>query len=206
MLYKSLVKSWFGHAAPEIVLASNVLVDVKKTLDNLGLAEVLCIARCPRSADSAGYRGSAGSIFLDIFKKEARPLHDNNVAMLYVVGPRGKGCKESKSQHYKIAPGGASKVHPPLEDKVSFLTSIAELSKNAMDLIHEYNVNVARFPNLPKVYEVRWSLVSGGVYMHEDATKMDVAQATIRGMARSDCCNVNVKMMYDDDIFRLAYK
>ena len=32
-----------------------------------------------------------------------------------------------------------------------------------------------------------------------------MAKATIRGMMRAECFNVNVKMMYDDDVFRKAY-
>ncbi|CAJ1426877.1 unnamed protein product [Effrenium voratum] len=36
--------------------------------------------------------GATGSVFIDVFREEKRPLHSRNVAMLYVVGPKGEGC------------------------------------------------------------------------------------------------------------------
>ena len=37
------------------------------------------------------------------------------------------------------------------------------------------------------------------------STKLEVAKATIRGMMLSDCRNVNVEMMHDEDVFKTAY-
>ena len=75
-----------------------------------------------------------------------------------------------------------------------------------MTTVHGYNqIIVTKRPELPVVKEARWCLVSGGVYKHQDATMLDVATATIRGMMLAKCDGMNVTMMYGDDVFRLAY-
>ena len=51
------------------------------------------MAGCPDKRDAPGFSGSSGSIILDVFDKRCRPLDKRNVAMLYVVGPRGQGSK-----------------------------------------------------------------------------------------------------------------
>ena len=125
--------------------------------------------------------------------------------MLYVVGPRGQGCEESKSPRYNTT-RESRELEVPLEDKASFIKSIEELSETAMNTIHEYNTKVVPTrPELPSVNEVRWCLVSGGVYKHKDVSKLDVAEATIKGMMLAKA-NISVTMMYDDDVFKQAYK
>ena len=57
---------------------------------------------------------------------------------------------------------------------------------------------------LPFIDEVRWCLVSGGVYIHSSANKIDVASATLRGMRAVNGDTPVVTFTYDNDVFRLA--
>ena len=73
-------------------------------------------------------------------------------------------------------------------------------SNNLIHNVHQYNNKVeTEGSNLPVIKEIRWCLVSGGVYKHKDVSKLDVAKATIRGMMLAKCKDMNVTMMYDDD-------
>ena len=58
------------------------------------------------------------------------------------------------------------------------------------------------------IEDIRWCLVSGGSYKHENVTKVEVARATIRGMRRAQLHNYNLTATFinDDDAFARAYQ
>ena len=59
----------------------------------LKLQESACKAGDGHPGDPPGYDGCTGAVFIDVFNEKSRPLNIDNVAMLYVVGPRGEGCR-----------------------------------------------------------------------------------------------------------------
>lgn len=140
-------------------------------------------------------RGATGSVFIDVFKADWRPIHAKNVAMLYVVGPKG----ETKS-------AGAG-VGSPVLPKNEFLASVELLAKEALQTVITYN-KAASKEGLPLIEEVRWCLVSGGVYRHQDSTKIEVAKATISGMrsVEDDGSVQQVTFTFDEDCFKIAYE
>lgn len=141
------------------------------------------------SGEDKKYAGSTGAAFLHIFSANGRPNKCvNNIGMLYVIGPRGPMS------------GGHG---PVMEEKDQFLASMAKLGKTSMEVINAYREKVSGFEGLPDIDQVRWSLVSGGIYRHHEASKIDVAEATIRGMS-SVASDVQITFLYDDDAFRLA--
>ena len=93
-LHKDLLRQslgdWNAHGLPETVAASGVLPNAKERLAEVGLVESICTAGYPYQNDVKGFSGSTGSVFIDVFQEEKRPLSKKNVAMIYVVGPRGE--------------------------------------------------------------------------------------------------------------------
>ena len=53
--------------------------------------------------------------------------------------------------------------------------------------------------------EIRWCLVSGGKYKHPDATKEEVARATLAGMIAVKDKPLTT-FTYDEDVFRVAFE
>mmetsp|Transcript_122440 Transcript_122440/g.391783 ORF Transcript_122440/g.391783 Transcript_122440/m.391783 type:complete len:353 (-) Transcript_122440:149-1207(-) len=144
--------------------------------------------------EEPAYTASVGSVFVDVFDGGARPLHERNVAMLYVVGPKGEGAFAGQG---------------PLLARDHFLGAVRDLGKRAMLAVAQYNADQStRLPRdrLPVVEEVRWCLVSGGVFRHKDTSKLEVARATLEGMLSVPASGVMVTFTYDEDCFRLAYE
>lgn len=142
--------------------------------------------------------GSTGSVFIDIFEEEQRPLSSRNVAMLYVVGPKGEGC---------VGPGEHA---GPLLDEDRFLEMLENLATKAIETVAEYNdireTACGSFVG-PPIEEVRWCLVSGGVYRHANVSKVDVARITIIGMrAARGADGLVVTFAYDEDVFKKAWE
>merc|ERR1712194_170611 len=82
-----------------------------------------------------------------------------------------------------------------------FLASIKKLGARALELVGACN----RAGACAQIQEVRWCLVSGGVYCHGDVSKLEVASATLRGMlSAEDAKGLTVTCTYDDDVFRQA--
>jgi len=130
---------------------------------------------------------NTGFICLSIFNYDTLPHNNiNNVGMLYVVGPRGKGSRGPN--------------HGQAYDKDDFLRIVQDLGKNALLLINEYNKEI---PESSHIKQLQWCLVSGGVYRHPDVSKIDVARATITGMLQVDT-DIEVIFTWDEDVFRLA--
>merc|ERR1711974_71134 len=80
----------------------------------------------------------------------------------------------------------------------------------ALEAVDRYNRGWARSSTpgqaqLPIIEEIRWCLVSGGVYRHGDASKVDVAKATLHGMMSAACGDLRVPFAYDDNCFLQAY-
>ena len=97
------------------------------------------------------YEAAVGSAFIDVFEETSRPLHQRNVAMLYVVGPKGEGAFAGQG---------------PLLPLDRFLASVERLGTVALQLVVDYNAVQAKkltADQLPFIDEVRWCLVSGGV-------------------------------------------
>ena len=89
-----------GHAIPEYKpLHSDLLWNSRRKQLVAAPAEVL--AMCQNI--SAAYvrvvetRQTTGVVFLDIFKDSHCPLHRNNIAMLYTVGPKREDYKQDKT-------------------------------------------------------------------------------------------------------------
>jgi len=143
-----------------------------------------CYARVPNAVS-----GPVGAAFIDVFTPEHRPLSKRNVAMLYVVGPKGEGV-----------------------DRDIFLQAVRDTAANAISTVCEYNrLALASTPPLPDIVVVRWCLVSGGIYKHPSTSKLDVATATIEGMLSSaDTVGPTtqgvplVKFTYDEHAFEDA--
>lgn len=159
--------------------------DAKDWMDWLGLKF---------AAGQAGEEDVVGSVFLSVLDEDNRPCHRNNVAMLYVVGPKGENC---------CGPRGGS-----MFGKARFLLEVQQMAKRAIELVMQYNSMQSQAS--ARVQVVRWCLVSGGVYCHPDATKQEVARATLLGMKEvflsRDEPGFRVDFTWDEDAFRLAFE
>lgn len=168
----------------------NTSANTKVLARDLGLVGLF--ARAPLS--NLGSSSLTGTAFLDVFEAKTRPLSDKNVAMLYVVGPKGQGAVHAK---------GAGQI---ISDCGEFLVALQRMSENALLLVCEYNHIASREVELPVIKAVQFCLVSGGVYKHADASKADVAEAIVRGL-----CNAAplaqpgtlpvIRFAYDDAAF-----
>lgn len=161
----------------------------QEVANNLG-----CVASFVRIPAGLG-RGPVGAVFIDVFADEARPLNKRNVAMIYVVGPKGRG-----------APGGHG---PTISDCEEFLKAVTDLGANAIAAVQEYNQQ-SQERQLPCIDIVQWCLVSGGVYRHPQSSKLDVAKATVEGLSRialsADCHPPQIKFTYDEGVFEEAVR
>lgn len=141
--------------------------------------------------------GRTGATLLYVFRDgfTENPL---NSAMLYVVGPQGSGCP------VKPKPGRG-----PQYEEAAFLDAVAFCGKNALEVVAVYNAAVEE---RARIRNVRWCLVSGGVYRHPACSKVDVAKATVRGMSLAEDAveasgaDLTVTLLYDEDCFHTALK
>ena len=149
--------------------------------------------------DIEGLEGCNGSTFLHIFNEEGRPRHSRNAAMLYVVGPKGEGCRAPKTEDCG-----------PHFARAKFLRIVESLGRQAMEMLASYNLTrtAGKTPTgarLPPIEELRWCLVSGGAYKHPKVTKVEVAKTTLRGMLSTSCQDLKITFTYDDDCFLQAF-
>lgn len=196
-LHGSLLRA--SRATGTLVSAAD-LPDGKLFLDKLGLAGSFGQVGPELEGDCEGFEGCNGSVFIDVFEARVRPLHDKNVAMLYVVGPKGKGCR-----------GPKGKDSGPLLDKKQFVTVVEGLGLRALEAVAKYNCDwaassMADHVSLPNIEEIRWCLVSGGVYRHPDVSKVEVAKATLDGMtSAASASGLRVTFTYDENCFVRAF-
>ncbi|CEL95698.1 unnamed protein product [Vitrella brassicaformis CCMP3155] len=134
---------------------------------------------------------AVGAVFLDIFREDKRPKGaKKNIGMIYVVGPKGKdfGSKEE------------------------FLGAVSKTANNLMTALVDYNGLVKRTRrdnrDLDRLDVARIALFSGGVYKHEDATKMEVAEKIIEGITTGYRYRLapRVTFAFDDNVFQEAWK
>merc|ERR1719343_386000 len=60
---------------------------------------------------------------------------------------------------------------------------------------------------LPRIEILRCCLLSGGVYKHREASKVDVAESLIRGLLKANIGNeFTLDFAYDEDVFFEAWK
>ena len=71
---------------------------------------------------------ATGAVVLDVFKVESRPYSSRNIAMLYVVGPKGQRIGQ------RIDQNGPRSLH-----RGEFLRSTESTSKRAIELVALYN-------------------------------------------------------------------
>ncbi|CAK0901336.1 unnamed protein product [Prorocentrum cordatum] len=177
-----------SRAARGGVVAARDVPEAEKLLEPLHLS-----ASVGQSGDALvddTIESASGAVFLDVFLEARRPLAPGNAAMLYVVGPKGDKCRGPRG------PGAG-----PLLPRGDFLASVERLGKRALELVGAYN----RAGDGARIEEVRWCLVSGGVYCHGDVSKLEVASATLRGMlSAKGARSLTVTFAYDDDVFRQA--
>lgn len=181
------------------MVSSADVLEAKQRLEHLKLAAAFGRAGPPREDDQVeDLKGSTESVFIDVFSEEGRPFDPKNVAMLYVVGPKGEGCTGPKSE-------GSGAL---LETVEEFLDTVKRMAATSVRSIAEYNQLVAEgsggAAGLPAIEEIRWCLVSGGVYCHSGSSKVDVAEATLQGMLSVKGVPLTITFTYDQDSFRLA--
>jgi len=176
--------------------ASKEVQDLSRQLGLLG-----CFARVPADAHPLTRGGPVGVTFVDVLAPEKRPLSDKNVAMLYVVGPKGDG-----------APGPKQ---PTIKDRDEFLGIVESMGANLLLAVSGYNskATAADTPDgLPRIDVMQMCLVSGGVFRHPATEKFDVAVALVRGLiAAAEGCTVynaelvpEVRFAYDGHVFEDA--
>ena len=137
-----------------------------------------------------------GITIVDVFGAKSRPLHEKNVAMVYTVGPKGKGAHVGHGDF--------------IEKPADFLNSVEGMASNMLMAVCEYNQIAATedgTARLPQIEVMQVCLVSGGVYMHEAfrRKKVHVAFAIIKGF-QSAANSVFEKLpllrfCWDDDAF-----
>jgi len=138
--------------------------------------------------------GPTAAAFIDVFSKDQRPQSRKNVAMLYVVGPKG---------------GDAGGHGPSIRTVPAFLASVSLTASNSLRAVAKYNSDFAG-DDLPTIDTVQWCLVSGGIYRPTGTTKKDVAVATVKGMQKAmksgGSVVPKVRFSYDDGAFEAAVK
>jgi len=170
-------------------LSSPTLHNHEAQLQELGLTA--CFARVSGRGASVG--DPLGAVFIDVFARRSCPSNPLNMAMLYVVGPKGEG-----------ADGGAdaSDGNSPIS-REEFLAAVEDMAHNALAAVTEYNMSTMDRSHLPCIEVVQWCLVSGGVYKQAECTKLDVASATLRGMI--SCAEEKGRIPSSLPLMRFAY-
>eukprot|EP00927_Polykrikos_kofoidii_P015830 TRINITY_DN17091_c0_g1_i1.p1 TRINITY_DN17091_c0_g1~~TRINITY_DN17091_c0_g1_i1.p1 ORF type:complete len:156 (+),score=23.99 TRINITY_DN17091_c0_g1_i1:215-682(+) len=141
-----------------------------------------------------------GLVSITVFREGRRPCGSNrNVAMVYAVGPNcGVRRKRGRRDVDDLS----------LEDFESVLKAIGGAIASA---VLQYNAAASGVQSTePRIDVLRVSLLSGGVYKHPGATKLQVATALIRGLTASDH-GVEGRLprldfAFDDDVFRIAWR
>ncbi|CAE7040407.1 DUSP19 [Symbiodinium sp. CCMP2592] len=95
-------------------------------------AAFIYLGRTPPEAEQvAGDSGRGGLVILDIFETKSRPYHDQNVAMVYTVGPQ-RGFEP---------------------DDATFLSKVRLVGRNVAAACHDYNMQRSRCSQLYEEFE-----------------------------------------------------
>jgi hypothetical protein len=144
-----------------------------------------------------------GLISIAVFPEDRRPKGSaKNVAMIYVVGPncgtevtRGKRDVDDMSAQ-------------------DFLEVVDAIGNAITDAVVQYNTAAEPIlrTSLPQIEMVRVCLLSGGVFRHPDATKLQLAKSLVTGLLRGgtpwdgDRTLVpTLDFAWEADVFRTAY-
>eukprot|EP00929_Paragymnodinium_shiwhaense_P016008 TRINITY_DN124118_c0_g1_i1.p1 TRINITY_DN124118_c0_g1~~TRINITY_DN124118_c0_g1_i1.p1 ORF type:complete len:365 (-),score=86.31 TRINITY_DN124118_c0_g1_i1:40-1134(-) len=140
--------------------------------------------------DSEGH----GFVVVDVFRPDLRPLHQENVAMVYCVGP-------DRREH---------------SSDDSFVAALQQLGESVAHACNCYNAVVAEAHvdgSLPPLWRVRMSLVSGGKYAGK-VPKPIVARTLLRGLVRGTAAatsgdgvadELEFELTYDEGVFEAAW-
>ncbi|CAE7738324.1 DSPTP1B [Symbiodinium necroappetens] len=138
----------------------------------------------PEAEQIAGDSGRGGLVILDIFETKSRPYHDQNVAMVYTVGPQ-RGFEP---------------------DDATFLSKVRLVGRNVAAACHDYNMQ--RSSQAPAIDQVRLCLVSGGKFA-ERVPKEHVARQLVLGVMDVQLAEwirpeamPEIEFAYDGDVFR----
>ena len=119
------------------------------------------------------YLRPVGLVSITVFSAGKRPNdNDDNVGMVYTVGPN---CGNINTK-------GKRDVDDMTKEQ--FLTVIETIAASIFTAVTIHNAE-ASAESLPSMDILRVCLYCGGVYKHDDATKLDVAKAIISGFLGS---------------------
>eukprot|EP01055_Gregarina_sp_Pseudo9_P001802 Gregarina_sp_Pseudo_9__1801@NODE_2223_length_1088_cov_16_958055_g2047_i0_p1_GENE_NODE_2223_length_1088_cov_16_958055_g2047_i0NODE_2223_length_1088_cov_16_958055_g2047_i0_p1_ORF_typecomplete_len242_score15_84GARS_N/PF02844_15/0_41GARS_N/PF02844_15/1_8e03_NODE_2223_length_1088_cov_16_958055_g2047_i03041029 len=120
---------------------------------------------------------TTGAVIIDVFEPKSCPLHQNNKAMVYVVGPQGRNKTAGQ-----------------------FLSAVELTASNFILALNEYN------SKQPRLDVVRMCLVSGGVFKHKSTSKDDVGVAIVQGIAKYWKPQISplIEFAWDQDAFQHA--
>eukprot|EP00439_Symbiodinium_sp_Y106_P020385 s171_g2.t1 len=150
-------------------------------------AAFIYLGRTPPEAEQvAGDSGRGGLVILDIFETKSRPYHDQNVAMVYTVGPQ-RGFEP---------------------DDATFLSKVRLVGRNVAAACHDYNMQRSSQAPAPAIDQVRLCLVSGGKFA-ERVPKEHVARQLVLGVMDVQLAEwirpeamPEIEFAYDGDVFR----
>ncbi|CAK9036845.1 unnamed protein product [Durusdinium trenchii] len=132
--------------------------------------------------------GRAGLVILDMFEKNSRPYHAQNVAMVYTVGP-------SRSDE---------------ADDDTFLSKVRQVGRNVVMACHDYNAQLP--PGASSIDKMRLCLVSGGKFAGR-VPKEEVARQLVLGVLDAQLADSSspealpeVQFAYDTDVFRQVWE
>lgn len=147
------------------------------------------IALCRTSPDlrKIDPSGRTGSVYISAFKDKFPHHSPSNMAMVYVVGPKGS----------------------EFNSKEEFLDAVHATAVNLMTALCDFNGFVRREEQktYAKISVCRVCLFSGGVYRHNEATKADVAEAILSGLneAYRHGPAPRLNFTHDEDVFRKVW-
>lgn len=131
--------------------------------------------------------GRTGCVFISTFKDKYPCNSSSNVALVYVVGPKGSD----------------------FVNKEDFIFAVQATAGNLMTALCDFNGFVRRQGKnmYPRINLCRICLFSGGKYIHRDASKMEVAQAILSGLneAYRHGPAPRLNFTYDEDVFKKTW-
>ena len=120
MLHESLIAA--SNASRGALVHAREIPEARFLLRQLKLSNAFCRSGC------RGGKDATGAVILDVFEVESRPSSPLNVAMLYVVGPKGQ--RAGRKLDFK-----GPQPYPRRE----FLVAIEDLGQKALELVAAYN-------------------------------------------------------------------
>lgn len=131
--------------------------------------------------------GKTGSVFISAFKHKMPHDSQSNMAMVYVVGPKGTDFKRKKD----------------------FLDAVHATAVNLMTALCDFNGFVRREEqkSYSKISLCRVCLFSGGAYRFANTSKVEVAEAILSGLneAYRHGPAPRLNFAYDEDVFRKVW-